>query len=893
MRLHLCVLSLGLALSGCVANWQVQDVDGDGYTPLDGDCWDSLEEPGVLGLSGPDIHPGASETWYDGFDQDCDGSDDYDQDADGWVPDEYQGLSTSNIDGSGQLPAGDCWDDPAGTPDDQQVVSSSYSDKNGTALDWSQLTAFDTNPGAADAWYDGADSDCGGEDDFDQDDDGYATDAYPDQAGEFGDDCIDGADLDPDNPAGLDDDQVNPGTTEVFYDGTDADCDANDCDADGDGYDADPEAVGYCSNDDCDDADAERYPDDSIEEIWYNGIDENCDNNDGDADGDEYWVEGYATLVAESGSGEDPLPIPSGYDGDCDDEAAGTFPGASDAWYDGVDADCAGDDDFDQDLDGYRYDAYGGSDCDDSDALINPGAIETWYDGVDQDCNGASDYDADADGYDSDAYSGDDCDDTAASVNPAAAETWYDGVDGDCDGASDYDQDGDGYDSDAYSGDDCDDTSAGVNPGATETFYDGVDSDCDGASDYDADADGYDSDAYSGSDCDDADAAINPGASETWYDGIDSDCSGGSDYDQDGDLYGSDDYYGTDCDDTDAAVNPGASESWYDGIDSDCDGLSDYDQDLDGYDSDAYSGTDCDDTDAAINPGATETWYDGVDSDCSGGSDYDQDGDGYGTDEYWGTDCDDTDAGVSPGEASDDASDNLVNNDCDDLVDEDSIVEGSLIFTEISKLSTAGGTAYVIDHSANWVEVYNTESFDIALDNWAFRACEKYGTGYGGGFTDDEPEWTDCDDIHWFAVSPDAGLVVGAGDYLVLCADDTVFDTATDCDYTYTDTSTWTGSNPDSRDYANSDWLFKDQNGITRMVFNSLIIDNVGWYYPEEGSPEWPYSILYTMVRSLTHYTVDDSEDPSYWCDADSGSIWATSPQENYGSPAAADAGCP
>ena len=43
----------------------------------------------------------------------------------------------------------------------------------------------------------------------------------------------------------------------------------------------------------------------------------------------------------------------------------------------------------------------GADDCNDSDGTINPGATETWYDGVDQDCDGNSDYDQDGDGYDS------------------------------------------------------------------------------------------------------------------------------------------------------------------------------------------------------------------------------------------------------------------------------------------------------------------------------------------------------------------------------------------------------------------------------------------------------------------------------------------------------------
>ena len=61
---------------------------------------------------------------------------------------------------------------------------------------------------------------------------------------------------------------------------------------------------------DCDDANSEVYP--GAEEIWYDGIDQDCDGNDDDQDGD-----GYAL------------------DDDCDDEDA-------DAWPDNgsLDADC-------------------------------------------------------------------------------------------------------------------------------------------------------------------------------------------------------------------------------------------------------------------------------------------------------------------------------------------------------------------------------------------------------------------------------------------------------------------------------------------------------------------------------------------------------------------------
>ncbi len=119
-------------------------------------------------------------------------------------------------------------------------------------------------------------------------------------------------------------------------------------------------------------------------------------------------------------------------------------------------------------------------DCEPLDAAINPGATEVWYDGVDQNCDGASDYDQDADGEDSDLYGGTDCDDTNADVYVGATDAWYDGVDANCDGASDYDQDGDGYESAYYysGGTDCNDHDATSHPAAGDEYH--IDTDGDG-----------------------------------------------------------------------------------------------------------------------------------------------------------------------------------------------------------------------------------------------------------------------------------------------------------------------------------------------------------------------------------------------------------------------------
>ena len=75
--------------------------------------------------------------------------------------------------------------------------------------------------------------------------------------------------------------------------------------------------------------------------------------------------------------------------GDCDDTDTDRYPGAAEVWYDGVDQDCAEDDDDDQDGDGWTWDGVGGQDCDDTDPTVHPDAEDLCGSSIDEDCDGA------------------------------------------------------------------------------------------------------------------------------------------------------------------------------------------------------------------------------------------------------------------------------------------------------------------------------------------------------------------------------------------------------------------------------------------------------------------------------------------------------------------------
>ena len=414
------------------------DDDGDGFGTgaVRPGSSDTCDQPGEATMSGdcldtdPTVHPEADELTADGVDNDCDGFDACYDDVDG------DGYGTATL--------------VDGTPN----VVSPCSDGGVAPFD-GDCDPFNASisPGATEIVASGADENCDARElcfiDGDGDGSGDQTESTVDIACDdpghttVGGDCDDA------------DDTRHPYAQEAAADGIDQDCDnADDYDADADGYVEDAYAglvtrgvpgTGSLPAGECDDTNPTVNP--GATDTWYDGIDQDCDGaDDYDADVDGYVQDIHLGLPTTYVSGSGALP-----DGDCDDTVTSVNPGATDTWYDGIDQDCDGRDDYDADEDGYVPDAYTGlattyvtgsgslpdGDCDDTDSSINPAATDTWYDGIDQDCDGADDYDADGDGYASSDYTGDDCDDDDTAINPGEAEICDDGIDQNCDGTSD------------------------------------------------------------------------------------------------------------------------------------------------------------------------------------------------------------------------------------------------------------------------------------------------------------------------------------------------------------------------------------------------------------------------------------------------------------------------
>jgi len=333
--LLLSLLALGFlfVLPACLVENADNDRDG---IPATADCDDEDADSTAVAddgdcdgvLTADDCNDGDSSSTVVADDGDCDGvsaADDCDDDD----PTSLAWAMDGDCDGA--LTAEDCDDD-----DWTLGAIAADGDCDGALTaddcDDSDSTVF---PGAADTWYDGVDSDCAGNSDYDADGDGHDSDSHK------GLDCDDTDSL------------VNPEAAEVC-DEADNDCDGSVdedvlitfwTDSDGDGYGDLAAPVTACvqppgastTSDDCDDSDATTHPD--AEELCDGQVNA-CGTQlaafETDDDSDGYvecqflnpWVGADPTIVA---------------DGDCDDSDAAINPDASEVCFDGVDNDCDGD----------------------------------------------------------------------------------------------------------------------------------------------------------------------------------------------------------------------------------------------------------------------------------------------------------------------------------------------------------------------------------------------------------------------------------------------------------------------------------------------------------------------------------------------------------------------
>jgi hypothetical protein len=274
------------------------DADGDNY----GDAASPIlacDQPADTTLNNTDCNDGDSTINPDGVEVCNQLDDDCDQRIDEEATDAWDHFVDQDGDGFGD-PAGPTMAICSATP--SYVNDSTDCDDNHPY----------TYPGAPELC-DGVDNDCNGV----VDNDVAYLDWYPDDDGDgYGDenaspinDCVWPENHVTDN-TDCDDqaDWANPSvTTEVYYDGTDQNCDGeSDFDADRDGFD-----IGSGPGEDCDDNDATVYP--SAPEISDNGIDEDCDGSD--------WV----TIPDDTGHTGDTSD--TGDTGDTDTDTDTTDPG--------------------------------------------------------------------------------------------------------------------------------------------------------------------------------------------------------------------------------------------------------------------------------------------------------------------------------------------------------------------------------------------------------------------------------------------------------------------------------------------------------------------------------------------------------------------------------------
>ena len=163
---------------------------------------------------------------------------------------------------------------------------------------------------------------------------------------------------------------------------------------------------------------------------------------------------------------------------------------------------------------------------------------------------------------------------------------------------------------------------------------------------------------------------------------------------------------------------------------------------------------------------------------------------------------------------------NLVDDDCDGLVDEDFIQPGMVVISEINQ-----NPGCVADAAGEWIELYNAADFAIDVNGWALSDLEE--------------------DFH--KMQAGGPLVVQPGTYLLLARN----------------------GNPEenggiSPDYVYSNFLLVNSLDSVILTMDGLVVDEVHY----DGGPEFPDPDGASMNLSVDALTVALNDVGSSWCTA-------------------------
>ena len=194
----------------------------------------------------------------------------------------------------------------------------------------------------------------------------------------------------------------------------------------------------------------------------------------------------------------------------------------------------------------------------------------------------------------------------------------------------------------------------------------------------------------------------------------------------------------------------------------------------------------------------------------------DQDGDGADAPEAGGDDCDDTDPTVYPKEAEERR--DLVDDDCDGLVDEDFVEQGDILITEIMANPVAAA-----DATGEWIELTNTADNAIDIFGWTLGA--------------DDGE----------TVQIDAHLVIEPGARAVLGASDSLGDN---------------GGVSVDHVYDRAAFTLSDAEDTIVLYLGDRVIADVGW------SAGWPVVEGRALALDREFVELGYARQRGYWCAA-------------------------